>query len=479
MKIVMVSSEMAPFAKTGGLADVLGTLPGALARHGHDVSVFIPLYRCVDSSSAEFLLQEGVALGPRHAAFSIFRLARHDGVTVYGIRKEEFFDRDGLYGTNEREFEDNAERFIFFSKAVVQSILSLRLEPDIVHAHDWQTALVPLYLKIYHEHQALPRIATAFTIHNMAYQGMFDAWHFSDTNLPGFFFSYDGLEFYGRLNLMKAGILYSDAVTTVSRRYAEEIQTPEFGHGLDGLLRSRHAAVHGILNGVDYSIWDPETDPHLPVNFNAEHPDGKASCKLGLLKALGMDGPAAAPLIGMVTRFAHQKGLDLMLPVIPEIMKRGVRLAILGNGEPGYEHAMWALVESYPGQVGLRMGFDDPLAHQIYAGSDFLLMPSLYEPCGLSQLYAMRYGTIPIVRTTGGLDDTIHAWDAHTLTGTGFKFGPAESDALLTAVDGALRAFGNARHLSALRQNAMIADFSWEKSAVEYETLYKNILPHA
>lgn len=479
MRIVMASSEMTPFAKTGGLADVLGALPHALARRGHEVSVFLPLYGSLDASNAEFLLQDGVALGPRHATFSVYRLSRDAGVTVYAIRKEEFFDRAGLYGTPERDFEDNAERFILFSKAVVQAILALRLEPEVVHAHDWQTAFIPLQLKIYHDHHALPRVPTVFTIHNMAYQGIFDAWHFGDTNLPGHYFSHDALEFYGRLNLMKAGIGYSDAVTTVSPRYAQEIQTPEFGHQLDGLLKSRHGAVHGILNGVDYSIWNPESDPHLPAHFSVAEPDAKKLCQRELLAALRIMESDKASVLGMVTRFATQKGLDLLIPIFADILARGVRLAVLGSGEPGYEHAFRALEASYPGRVGLRIGFDEKLAHLIYAGSDFLLMPSLYEPCGLSQLYAMRYGTIPIVRATGGLDDTVQAWDAATRTGTGFKFVPAESSALLGAVDDALRAIAKPETFAALRENAMIADFSWERSAGAYETLYEGIQTHA
>ncbi|MBI4026549.1 MAG: glycogen synthase GlgA [Verrucomicrobia bacterium] len=479
MNIVMIASEMTPFAKTGGLGDVMGSLPHALSRRGHEIAAFIPLYRCVNTGSAEKLRQDRVQLGQRAADFTVYRIEQRRGVSVYAIGKGEYFDRDDLYGTGTRDYGDNAERFIFFSKAAVQAVQSLGLQPHVVHAHDWQAAFVPVQLRAGDSPVALREVPVVFTIHNLAFQGMFDAREFQHTNLPPHFFSVNGLEFYSHINLMKGGILFANEATTVSRRYAQEIQTPEHGWGLDGVLRARRNPVRGIMNGVDTAVWNPETDPHLPHPFTAKTLADKRKCKTALARELGLETSGKKPLFGVVSRFAQQKGMDLLLNTFPQMLKRGAAFAILGNGEARYEDAFRRLAGDHPRQIGLKIGFDDRLAHRIYAGSDFFLMPSLYEPCGLSQLYAMRYGAIPVVRATGGLDDSIQEWEPERRQGTGFKFERAEPEALMAALDRAMSVLGRPSLMAALRRNAMAADFSWEKSAREYEAIYESLQSYA
>ena len=474
MKIIMAASEMTPFAKTGGLADVVGSLPNALAKRGHEVMVFIPFYRCVDAPSAELVLEGCLTVGSRPSHFKIYLIARSHGVRVFAIRKEEYFDRPGLYGMAERDFDDNPERFAFFSQAVMHAITALRLEAHILHAHDWQTALIPVYAQVNHSGTSAP-IRTLFTIHNLAYQGAFDSHAFAYTNLPGHFFSMNGLEFYGRVCFMKGGILFADRVNTVSRRHAMEIQTSEHGFGLDGVLRARQSSLSGIMNGVDYLAWNPETDPQLPQNFGAGTLARKQRCKSALTKELGLGYTDQKPVFGMVSRLAQQKGCDLLLRALPEMLQSGALFAILGSGGPGYEEALQQLSEKHPSQFAFKTGYNDGLARRIYGGSDFFLMPSLYEPCGLSQLYAMRYGTIPVVRATGGLDDSVQAWDSQMRRGTGIKFQKADSAGLIGAFDGAMEAYRNPKIMATLRQNAMAADFSWDQSAAEYESLYQKL----
>ncbi len=471
MDIVMASSEMTPYAKTGGLADVVGALSDILSRRGHKVTVFIPFYHCIPIASSKLVLQEKVWLGQRLVTYTVFRIAQRGRVTVYAIRKEEYFDRLHLYGTADHDYEDNAERFIFFSKAVVHTILSLHIPFDILHTHDWQTALIPIYAK-----STLPQTRTVCTIHNLAYQGIFAAHNFQLTNLPPHLFSIDGLEFYGQMNLLKGGILFADAITTVSRRYAQEIQTPEYGCGLDGVLRLRRNSIQGILNGVDDSVWNPETDSHLAQTYGATSLKGKSTCKKALVLELQLSSLGRKPILSIVSRFAQQKGLDLVLGAMPIMLKKNLRFAILGNGDSLYEEGLRQWAARHPTQIGLRIGFDEGLAHRIYAGSDFLLMPSRYEPCGLSQLYAMRYGTIPIARATGGLEDTIQEWNPKTRQGTGFKFDKTEVTPLLSALKRALHLYRQPKVFPILQQNAMKTNFSWENSVAEYETLYQSLL---
>jgi starch synthase len=481
MKILMTASEMTPYAKTGGLADVLGALPHALKACGQDVSVILPYYRSVEKQfpSPKIICSGNIPLGGKHCQFDILQLETKAGVHVYGIRKEEYFDRSYLYGTSSREYEDNAERFIFFSKAILYLIQTLQLQIDIIHAHDWQTGLLPLLIRQKQKEGSLLKAKSVYTIHNIAYQGHFDVREFALTNLPGSYFSSEGMEFYGRMNLMKTGMVYSDAITTVSPRYSREIQTQEFGYGLDGVLRSRKNSVFGIINGVDYKIWDPATDKFLAKNFKISAPAGKKDCKTSLLKSLRLDTTSSKPLFGMVSRLAHQKGIDLLLEVFPRMLKRGACFAILANGDDKFEKAFQKLAAEYPLQFGLKIGFDDALAHQIYGGSDFLLMPSLYEPCGLSQLYALRYGTIPVVRATGGLEDTVESWNPVTKKGNGLKFHDIQVEDFWRAIEKAFELFETPTILNAARKNAMKADFSWENSAREYENLYRTLLSNA
>ncbi len=475
MNILMVASEMTPFAKTGGLGDVLGALPHALARRGHELTVFIPFYRGIQSTMRELILHGNVMVGARPVKYNLLRIARDRKVQVYAINREEYFDRTHLYGTPERDYDDNAERFIFFSKAVIQAIQSLGLRPQIVHAHDWQTALVLVYLNLQHARSSFPRARTVFTIHNLAYQGQFEAQTFNWMGLPAHFSSMNGLEFYGRMNFMKGGIVFADSITTVSRRHAQEIQTPEYGFGLDGVLRSRQGSLYGIVNGADYSVWNPKTDSYLKQKYETNSLKNKAACKQALAADLGLQIAINKPLFGIVSRFAQQKGLDLAIKIMPELLKKGAFFAILGNGNTGYEKRFRELAARHSSQIGLRIGFDEPLAHRIFAGCDFFMMPSLYEPCGLGQLYALRYGTIPIVRATGGLDDTVQEWNPATHEGTGFKFDEIAPEALLKACEKAMKIHRQPSSFSALRKNAMNVDFSWEKSAAEYETLYKSL----
>ncbi len=475
MKILMTASEMTPFVKTGGLADVMGSLPTALSRRGHDVSVFIPYYRCVEGPLLELVHKGQITIGSRRCHFDVLRISTENQVHVYAIRKEEYFDRAFLYNLPHRDYDDNAERFTFFSRAVVHAINHLGLKPHVVHAHDWQTALVPVYLALEPNPLSARRRPSVFTIHNIAYQGVFEPSEFRMANLPDHLFSPHGIEFYGRLNFLKGGILFADRVTTVSPTYAEEIQTPDYGFGLEGVTRSRRSHLQGILNGIDSTIWDPSRDDHLAEKFTPATLKKKSICKQSLAAELKIDISSNKPLVGMVTRFAQQKGIELFFQTLPEMIKRGACFVVLGNGDAAYENQFRQIAVKYPQHLSVRIGFDDGLAHRIYGGCDFLLMPSLYEPCGLSQLYALRYGTIPIVRATGGLNDTIEPWNPKTQTGTGFKFTNPTPIALLEAFDQAMRAFRQLKAISALRESAMACDFSWEKSATEYENLYQSL----
>lgn len=473
MKILMAASEMAPLAKTGGLGDILCALPRTLARRGHDVSVLIPYYRCAQSSSAKLLARDTIPIGSKILSFGVMDLGLNHGVRVYGIQKEEYFDRTYLYGPPEHDYEDNAERFAFFSHAVIQALRSLKWEPDLIHLHDWHSALVAAYLHHERRNGFLSNTRTLFTIHNLAYQGIFPSREFDLTHLPPAYFSLHGLEFYGQINFLKGGIVYADAVSTVSPRHALEIQTNEYGCRLDSTLRARGDVIHGILNGIDYTDWDPTADVQLPRPFSARSLEGKTSCKLGLLQKLGLLERDDRPLLGMVTRFAQQKGMEILLQSIPGLVERDLTLALLGHGDAFYEEALRATAKRYSNHVRLKIGFDDTLARRIYAGSDFFLMPSLYEPCGLGQLYAMRYGSIPIVRATGGLEDSVVEWNGDV--GTGFKFKEPTSEAFLKALDRAHDAWNTSSILAKIRREAMNTDFSWNASTLAYESLYRSI----
>jgi starch synthase len=478
MKVAFLASEVIPYAKTGGLADVAGALPKFLSRLGADVRVFMPLYREVRKKNLPLepvLDAASVDLGGRSVSFAV-RSLRADGVTIVFIDRPEYFDRDQLYGTPAGDYPDNAERFAFFARAALETMRATGFRPDIVHGHDWQAAAAFAYLKfVYTDDPFFAGTRSLFTVHNLAYQGLFDKDVLGLIGLPGSLFNMNDLEFYGKVNTLKAGILYATAVTTVSPRYSREIQTPEFGCGLDGLLRHRSAALHGILNGVDYSDWDPVTDPLIPRNFGPAKMAGKKACREELGRMFGLAAPADLPVAGMVTRLAGQKGLDIVCEALEPLLDLGLTLVILGTGDQKIQDFLIAAQKEQPDRIGLKIAFDERIAHTIYAGSDIFLIPSRYEPCGLTQMYAMKYGTIPVVRATGGLDDSVQEFDPVAGTGNGFKFAEAAAGPLLEAAARSVRAFGRAEEWKALVRNAMAADFSWERSAKAYLGLYRSI----
>jgi len=478
MKILFTASEAAPFAKTGGLADVAGSLPLALASLGHDVAVVMPRYRQVDAAryNLKHVTTFTVPLGSWHERCDVLQGVMGDDVTVYFINKDIYFDRPGLYHAGRADYPDNAERFIFFSRAVLESCIALELRPDIIHCNDWQTGLVPLYLrKIYGSAEPLRRTKSLFTIHNLGYQGLFPHGDMRLTGLGGDVFTPEGIEFWGKINFLKAGLVYSDMITTVSRTYSREIQTSEYGAGLEGVLRNRSASLHGIVNGINYDEWDPSRDTAIPATFSASRLAGKAVCKKKLLMRLGMPD-SGAPIVSMVTRLVDQKGLDIVTEALPEIMSLGVQLVILGTGEEKYHRILSEAASRYPGRMRVLLQYNDGLAKAVYGGADLFLMPSRYEPCGLGQMIALRYGTVPIVRKTGGLADTVADYSSKTGRGTGFVFDAYTSPALVDCLRRALEVYSNEHKWIRLMRAGMREDLSWEKSAKEYVKVYRKAI---
>jgi starch synthase len=480
LTVLMAAAEAVPYAKSGGLADVTGSLPLHLAKLGHRVVLFVPYYR---ETRARFphLPRAGQPLDLPVPGYDVrVELLQHDpvpGVTVLLVREDASFDRGHLYGTPDGDYWDNAGRFSLFCRAVIAAAGALGIKPDLVHAHDWQCALLPLYLRHRPDLAAhLGAVPSLFTVHNIAYQGIFPPAAMPYAGIPPHLFHLHGVEFFGNVNFLKAGILYADAVSTVSPRYSQEIRTPELGYGLDGVLRERGAAVHGILNGADYDRWDPATDPHLPARYDAASLAGKDRCKEELLREYGFAGDPGQPLVGTISRLADQKGFDILAAALPELVGLGYRHVFLGTGDRPYQDLFLELARRYPDRIAVRIGYDEALAHRIEAGADLFLMPSRYEPCGLNQLYSMRYGTIPIVRATGGLDDTVESYDPRTGAGTGFKFHEYSAAALVAKVREALAVFARPADRDRLRRNAMHADFSWEASASRYVELYRRLV---
>ncbi|HWF08053.1 MAG TPA: glycogen synthase GlgA [Bryobacteraceae bacterium] len=471
----MVSSEASPWAKSGGLADVLGALPAALAKLGHPVATVIPRYLALRTAAANRLLQGvPIFLAGRVYPVSVWEAVTAGGPRVFFVEQPELFDRPGLYGNSAGDFPDNHLRFALLCRAAIE--VSRRVFPtDIIHCHDWQAGLVPAYLRDPRvADPALFGIRTVLTIHNLGYQGLFDRALLNDVGLPAEFDDPDGVELWGQISFLKAGIVFADALTTVSRKYAEEIQTPEYGFGLDGLLRERRRVLHGILNGADYSRWDPQTDPLIPARYSAADLSGKQTCKRELLREMGLPPIAVGrPLIGIVSRFAAQKGFDLIGEAAEALLAENVHLAVLGNGEARWETLFRSLHAKYPDRIAVKIGYDDALAHRIEAGSDIFLMPSRYEPCGLNQIYSLRYGTVPVVRATGGLEDTIEA--APGPGATGFKFHDYNGKALVEAVRLACRMWTGRKAWTAMMVRGMQKDFSWAASAAEYSRLYRNV----
>jgi len=486
MNIVVAASEVTPFSKTGGLADVAGSLPKHLAKLGHTVSVIAPLYRATRTAGPE--IQDtgrfiDVKIMDKHVTGRIFEsVLPGSEVPIYLISNDEYYDRDDLYfdKTKNADYADNCERFVFFSQAILETIRTLGIPADILHCNDWQTGLAPAYVKtLYAKTRGLAGLRTLLTVHNLAYQGVF--WHW-DMKLTGFdweLFNWRQLEFYGKLNCLKAGLVFADVLTTVSRRYAEEIQTEEFGCGLEGVLQERAGDLYGVVNGVDYTVWNPEHDTLIPATYSAADTSGKAACKKALLAAQNLPEREGVPLVGIISRLAAQKGFDIIELALDDMMKLDLQLVVLGTGERKYHDLLQAAAKRHPGKITVNLAFDNKLAHQIEAGCDMFLMPSHYEPCGLNQLYSLRYGTVPIVRATGGLADTVVGCHYETLensTATGFtfkKYGPAE---LLGAIRQALDVYQRPEDWAKLVRTGMEQDWSWSRSASEYEQLYEKAL---
>jgi starch synthase len=481
MNILFLSSEVAPYAKTGGLADVAGSLPGALKRLGINVSVGLPLYRTVrEGSSLRQVVFKGlqVSLPGQTLSGNAQTTETEDGVPVYFFEREDLFDRPNLYRTAEGDYYDNLERFAFFSRAALLFARATGMRFDLIHCHDWQTGLVPAHLSTsFRNDPFFSSTATLFTIHNIGYQGLFPREKLAACGLPPETYHPEGVEYWGSISLLKAGIVYSDAVTTVSPTYSREIQTSEFGLGMEGILRNKSAALYGILNGADYSVWDPATDPHIISNYDPDHLSEKVVNKAALLRETGLDlALLERPVLGITSRLSHQKGCDLLIPILEELSSMKMGVVILGEGEERYERSLKEAAERHRGNLSVTIGFDEALAHRIMAGADLFLVPSLYEPCGLTQMYALKYGTVPVVRATGGLEDTIEDFDSRNKTGNGFKFRPYDAKALLAAIQRATDLYTDPATWENLMRKGMAADFSWKRSAEKYLELYQPLV---
>lgn len=480
MKIVHVASEVFPYVKTGGLADAVGALAATLAERGHEVAVFLPGYRKAlehpSARGAERRLRLRIEMGDRFASCDVLALTVAPRLTLYFVCREEFFDRQGIYGNGERDYEDNDNRFICFAKAVVETLRLLDLKADIVHAHDWPTGLIPLFLRYAERrHGVMLALRTVFTVHNIAFQGVFPMKSFARTNLPDELMGIDGLEYYGQMSFMKGGLLFADHLTTVSPQYAREIQTPEFGCGLDGVIQSRAADLVGLLNGIDTTVWNPATDPVLAARYSADDLSGKAACRADLLRRLGLDAAFPGPVFGMVARLTEQKGVALVLANRRFFESSPVALVVLGSGDARLEAGMRDLVAAMPGRASLVTRLDEEMSHLVEAGADFFLMPSLFEPCGLNQMYSQAYGTVPLVSRVGGLVDTVVDLADDPANGTGIMFRPTAAG-LAEGLERAVALHRDASALQAVRRRGMRRDFSWRRAALGYERLYQDAL---
>ena len=479
MNILLASSEAHPYSKTGGLADMTGALAKALARAGHRVGLVTPLYRGIRRHFPDLRRMDwemNLPLGARRVAGEVWTLEPAERMTVYFVQHDGFFDRPSLYQESGVDYSDNAERFMFFAKAVTHLARYLPWRPELVHAHDWQAGFVPLLIRHQVEHESwfqAPR--TCLTIHNLAYQGIFPRSQYALANLPLDYFHTEGAEFYGLVNFLKTGIAFADRITTVSPRYAREITTEEFGYGLDGLLRRRQADLVGILNGVDYDEWNPAADSYLPHPYSATDLAGKAAAKAALQAEFGLPVLPDRPLFGNITRLADQKGVDIQLAALEEMLAADLQFLLLGSGAPFFEQAYRRLAARFPSKAAIQLRFDQGLSHRIEAGCDFFLMPSRFEPCGLNQMYSQRYGTIPIVRRTGGLDDSVVDPTEDTERATGIKFQEYSSRALSRAMRKALVLYETPELLRAMQLRGMETDFSWERTAQTYEQFYTRL----
>ena len=480
MKILMVASEAVPLAKTGGLADVVGALPIELTRLGHEVRLALPRYAGIDPKAAGLretatvrvpcrgdLIEVGVETGSLGGG----------AVPLVCLRYDPFFARAELYGEGGHDYPDNLDRFVLFCRAVLEACKETGRPPDVLHAHDWQAALAVVYLKtLYRTDPAWAKTRALFTIHNIGYQGIFPVTAYETIGLPWSEYTTDRLEYHGQVNLLKGGLVYADLLNTVSQTYAREIQTDEYGHGLEGVLQVRKERLFGVLNGIDSPTWDPTTDRHLTAHYSADDLSGKKTCKLALQKEIKL--PAReVPLIGLISRLAFQKGIDLIVDILPKLLEFDVQMVALGSGEPQYHSYLTDLRERYPNKLAVSIGFNDGLAHRIEAGADLILVPSRYEPCGLTELYSLRYGTVPIVRKTGGLADTVVPYrpDARS-SATGFSFEKPDPEVLLSTILLALEVHRDKEEWTALMKRGMKQDFSWQRSAQEYVKLYQRML---
>jgi len=478
LNLIMAASEAAPYAKTGGLADVVGALSKALAARGASVSVFLPLHAQIDQSRFPLKSTGRIVTVPVFDRLEGGEIFSHElaGVQYYFIKQDLYFQRPGLYGTNEGDYSDNAARFVFFSRAVLESIKTLGLRPHLLHTHDWHTGLIPVFLRTaYAGDPSFQETATLFTIHNLGYQGIF--WHYDWPllNLPWDYFNHEALEFYGKINFMKGGLVFADILSTVSPTYAKEIQTSEYGYGLEGVLRKRSKDLFGILNGIDTEEWDPSRDTCIASTYDAKSLQGKEKCKAALQTEVGLPVEKEVPLLAMISRLSEQKGIDLIVSVFDKVMAAGGQFVILGSGDKEYEMRLEALAKKYPRQAVVKIAYDHVLAHRIEAGADLFLMPSKYEPCGLSQMMSLRYGTVPVVRATGGLDDTITPFNPDSLKGNGFKFRAYTTTAFFRQIQSALSLFREKKKWRALMRNGMEGNYSWDASAEKYLKLYRRI----
>lgn len=463
MKIVFCSSEVFPFAKTGGLADVCGSLPIALEKIGMEVAVIMPAYRSIGQSDKKI----------EQMTDMISRTRIGGNIQVYFIEHEDYFNREELYGNSLGDYPDNLKRFEFYCDQALDLLKAIDFQPDIIHCHDWHAALIPVYLKEkYSEDEFFAQTKTVMTIHNLAFQGVFPKEQYREIGIDGSY-AVQSFDYFSQINLLKAGIIYSDKVTTVSLQYAKEIQTKEFGCGLDAILRDRYDGVIGILNGLDHGIWNPQTDNFISEKYSPDNfGDAKLTNKMQLQKELGLDARDDVPLFGFVGRLSHQKGLDLILESLEEVIKMDVQVVFLGLGSSEYQARLGELASLYSDNIAVCFDFNEPLGHQIYAGSDLFLMPSQFEPCGLSQMISLHYGTIPIVYKTGGLIDTVKSFGALSKDGNGFVFNEYTKEAFLKVIQKSIKVFQNEKEFHHLRVNAFRCDFSWGKSARMYQEIY-------
>jgi starch synthase len=482
IKVLFLSPEAVPFAKTGGLADVAGSLPQALNRLDLDIRLVLPLYTMVRHSKIKMHLlfnDVKVPLGGTLLSVRVWEAQTPGEVPVYFIEREDMFDRPHLYGTALGDYHDNLERFTVYSHGALRIAEELSFTPDVIHCNDWQSGLVPALLAgPYSTSPFVGKARTIFTIHNLGYQGIFPAEKLYLTGLTReTCFHPEGLEFWGKISLLKAGIVYADSITTVSSTYAKEIQTDDYGMGMEGILHHRRSSLTGILNGADYHVWNPADDSNLAVPYSLKKIAGKRRCKEALIKEMHLDRSLTTqPLLAMISRLDTQKGLDLLIKILDDILSLNAGLVILGTGEASIQEALKTTAINNPGRVALTVGFDEPLAHRIIAGADMLLIPSRYEPCGLTQMYALKYGTIPVVRATGGLDDTITPFNPQTGKGNGFKFTAYTPKALLRTLQKAIELFHTTGAWRKLRTNGMKEDFSWDRSAHSYLELYNTTM---